>query len=52
MTKEDERITGIAIDLAGMIMEGMVSRRKTKTFHVSRIAKKIHRLMESHAGHA
>jgi hypothetical protein len=49
LTKEDEQILGIAIELAGMIMEGMVSRRKTKTFHVERIAKKVHRLIEARA---
>src|SRR5690348_8766603 len=41
-----EETTGLAIELAGMVMEGIVSNKKKQTFHVSRIAGKLQMIID------
>ena len=41
-----EETTGLAIELAGMVIEAMHSRAKTKTFHVDRIAGKLQKIID------
>lgn len=46
MAEWREETTALAIELAGMVMEGIVSNKKKQTFHVSRIAGKLQRIID------
>ena len=45
-TELRKKISPIAFDVADMIMQGILTNRKSKTYHVSKIAKRLQKLID------